>query len=158
MGKITVKTERLLVVSRTLEEMQVLYGNEKQEEMRQVYKEMIEEMQKCHGCEEWACDWEVVLADSGTSVGGIGFKGLPDREGIVELGYGIDENYRNNGYAREAVAGMVKWALACEKVKKVQAQTEIDNVVSQKILLKNGFQLVGKGEEGPLYEIRQTDL
>ncbi len=49
----------------------------------------------------------------------------------------------------------MKWALSFPEVKAVQAQTEPNNAISQKVILHNGFQHVGQGAEGPLFEIRK---
>lgn len=104
--------------------------------------------------EEWACDWKVCLKD-GTVIGGAAYKGIPDDQGNVELGYGIDESYQNQGYATEMTGLMVRWALEHEDVVCVQAQTDPENRKSQRVLAKNGFVHVGEGAEGPLFEVRK---
>ena len=157
MKNIEVRTSRLLIKPRSLEEMQTLYLNENDTEMKQAYYEMIEGMKKNKGQEEWTSDWNIMLLSDMITVGGIGFKGSPNEDGIVEVGYGIDENYRRNGFATEALDNIVKWALSFPEVKAVQAQTEVNNTISQKVLLHNGFQHVGQGAEGPLFEIRKPD-
>ncbi len=158
MKNIEVRTSRLLIKPRSLEEMQTLYLNEIDTEMKQAYYEMIEGMQKNKGKEEWTSDWNIMLLSDMITVGGIGFKGSPNEDGIVEVGYGIDENYRRNGFATEALNNIVKWALSFPEVKAVQAQTEVNNTISQKVLLHNGFQHVGQGAEGPLFEIRKPEI
>lgn len=149
-----VKSERLIIRPRTLEEMNTLYLNEKDLELKQSYLEMIECMKKYKGQEQWGADWEIELKD-GTPVGGICFKGIPDEKGNVEIGYGIDEEYRRNGYATEAVAAISSWALEQKDVLCVQAQTDDNNEISKKVLRKNGFLENGRGEEGPLFEKRK---
>lgn len=74
---------------------------------------------------------------------------------MVEIGYSIDEAYRRQGCATEAVSALVRWALAQAGVRLVTAQTEPGNLSSQRVLLKNGFVQEGFGEEGPLYLIRK---
>lgn len=123
-------------------------------EMKKAYSEMLETMLKLNGREEWGSDWNINLK-TGVSIGGIGFKGAPNAEGTVEIGYGIDEAYRRQGYATEAVGGIINWAMAQDGVRRVTAQTEPDNKISQKVLLKNGFLCKGYGEEGPLYKVEK---
>ena len=150
MSKVVIKTERLNIISRSIAELSSLLEQETDLEMKQAYYEMIETMRKLPGKEEWGCDWAINLT-SGVTIGGLCFKGAPDAEGIVEIGYGIDETYRKKGYATEAVRGIVKWVFEHNEVKCVVAQTDIHNEISQKVLIQNGFIQDGYGVEGPLF-------
>ena len=152
MRKIIVRTSRLYIVPQSPEELNSLHDGEIDEELKQAYREMMETMRQLPGREEWGTNWMICLS-SGQTIGGFCFKGAPDAGGSVEIGYGIDEAYRQKGYATEAVKGMVGWALGQNNVRQVVAQTEADNEVSRKVLLNNGFVRDGYGEEGPLYKI-----
>jgi RimJ/RimL family protein N-acetyltransferase len=89
------------------------------------------------------------LAD-GRAVGGIGFKGQPDG-GCIEIGYGLAPSARGNGYAAEAVVALLAIA-ADHGVPKVIAETALDNVASQRSLIRAGFGLVGTDGELHHYE------
>jgi RimJ/RimL family protein N-acetyltransferase len=89
------------------------------------------------------------LAD-GRAVGGIGFKGQPD-EGCIEIGYGLAPSARGQGYAAEAVAALLAMA-ADHGVSTVIADTTLDNIASQRTLIRAGFRLVGTGGELHHYE------
>ena len=80
------------------------------------------------------------LAD-GRAVGGIGFKGQPDR-GSVEIGYGLVPSARGDGYAAEAVAALLAIA-ADHGLSRVTADTTPDNIASQRTLIRAGFHLAG---------------
>ena len=67
------------------------------------------------------------------------FKGPPDRDNAVEIGYGFDPFYHNRGLATEAVAEMVRWALLDDGVEAVIAETANMNVASMRVLQKVGF-------------------
>lgn len=146
-----IESERLRIRPRTMEEMDKLYNLEQDAEMKKAYSEMIDCMKENPDHEEWGANWLIELKD-GTEVGGVGFKGGPDKEGNVEVGYGIDEGYRRNGYASEAVYAVTEWALKQKGVLCVRAQTDINNEISKKVLRKNGFIENGVAEEGPLFE------
>ena len=72
-------------------------------------------------------------------IGSLAFKGAPDRENAVEIGYGFDPFYHNRGLATDAVAEMVRWALAEDGVDAVIAETANRNVASMRVLQKVGF-------------------
>ncbi|MDN0033809.1 GNAT family N-acetyltransferase [Oscillibacter valericigenes] len=154
MDHIVIETQRLYIFPKSIEEMKVLCNIESDPEMKKAYAEMLDTIQKLDGREERGADWNINLK-TGVSVGDICFKGSPDAEGAVEIGYGIDETYRRMGYATEAVSGIVNWALTQDGVRLVIAQTEPINKISQKVLLKNGFLRDGYGEEGPLYKLKR---
>ena len=93
---------------------------------------------------------------NGTHIGELCFKGLSE-EGIAEIGYGIEEDYREHGYATEAVSALVDWALKQTGATCVTAETVDANIASQIVLKKSGFMPTGEiGEEGPLY-VRKKD-
>jgi RimJ/RimL family protein N-acetyltransferase len=90
------------------------------------------------------------LAD-GLAIGGIGFKGQPDG-GCVEIGYGLAPSARGHGYAAEAVVALL--AIAGEHgLSKVIADTTLDNIASQRTLIRAGFRLVGTDAAHHLYEV-----
>ena len=101
MKNIVVRTERLDIVPLEIDKLKIMYKNEKDDEMKLAYKEMITSMEKLKGFEEWGTNWEINLK-TGKTIGGLCFKGKPDNEGSVEIGYGIDQNHQNHGYATEA--------------------------------------------------------
>ncbi|MGI8879986.1 MAG: GNAT family N-acetyltransferase [Jatrophihabitans sp.] len=91
------------------------------------------------------------LAD-GRAVGGIGFKGKPDGD-RVEIGYGLVPSARGHGYAAEAVVALLTVA-ADHGLSQVMAETTMDNIASQRTLIRAGFRLVGTDGELHQYEAR----
>ncbi|WP_431799530.1 GNAT family N-acetyltransferase [Halobacillus andaensis] len=83
--------------------------------------------------------WIIMDVNQERVIGDIGFKGVPDQEGNVELGYHVIEAERNQGFATEAVEKMCSWAFDDGKVKSVEAQCDKSNIPSQKVLINNGF-------------------
>ncbi|MEY5145492.1 MAG: hypothetical protein RL745_861 [Actinomycetota bacterium] len=70
-------------------------------------------------------------------VGGAGFKGAPDADGLVEIGYGIAESHQGRGIATAAVRAIA--SLAHQHGANVTAETEEWNTASIKVLQKAGF-------------------
>jgi ribosomal-protein-alanine N-acetyltransferase len=81
----------------------------------------------------------IVEQSSGEAVGTIGFFGPPAETGTVMLGYGLVEPARGHGYATEALRALVGYAARQPAVKRVVADTDKDNVPSQRVLEKAGF-------------------
>lgn len=145
------KSKRLILQTASLEEMEQLRDETDDGELKKAYQEMLD------GCVEhpeqyaWYAAWKIIERQSGNVIGDCCFKGAPS-EGAVEIGYGITQDYEGKGYTTEAVKTLCEWALAHEKVYFILAETEADNVKSQRVLEKNDFQPMGKeGEEGPLF-------
>jgi RimJ/RimL family protein N-acetyltransferase len=94
--------------------------------------------------------YRITRRADGRAIGGIGFKGRPVG-GCVEIGYGLTPSARGDGYAAEAVVALL--ALATEHgLSKVIADTTLDNIASQRTLIRAGFRLVGADDELQQYE------
>lgn len=87
----------------------------------------------------WYTNWEIVLVSENTSVGGIGFAGFPDQDGVTMVGYFIDGNHREKGYATEALTCLIDWAKLEPSLKTIIADTPFFNFPSQNVLKKVGF-------------------
>lgn len=149
-------TKRLNITLLSDEAMEEMIYGEAIPELKQAYTEMMKGCKACTDRRQWYGIWDICLADAlDISIGNLSFKGLND-DGIVEIGYGINEEYAGNGYATEAVSAMVSWALSQPGVFRIEAETEPDNLASQRVLAKSGFIPNGIiGEEGPRFEIRK---
>lgn len=62
----------------------------------------------------------------------------------AELGYRIGEHYQNQGYATLATTLVIKEAAKVHHLHRLEAGTSPDNIGSQMVLQKSGFQYVGK--------------
>ena len=80
--------------------------------------------------------WLIIRKSDSQVIGDAGFKGKPDDQRRVEIGYGLLEQYRNHGYATEAINALIEWALANEEVEKVMAETGRSNLASIRVLEK----------------------
>jgi len=94
----------------------------------------------------WKTYWLIKIKDQNLGAGLIGFKGKPDHDGYVEIGYGIDKHVRNQGYMTEAVQLMLNWAFEHPFCKCVTATTVI-NPASERVLNKLNFINVAKSEK-----------
>ncbi|HOD66345.1 MAG TPA: GNAT family N-acetyltransferase [candidate division Zixibacteria bacterium] len=97
----------------------------------------------------WAYYWVASGEGRGprTLIGSGGFHGRPDAEGCIEIGYGVLPDFQGRGYATEAVAALVAWALRHRTVTMVFANTGADNQPSIRLLERLGFLRAGIGAE-----------
>ncbi len=88
--------------------------------------------------------WIVIDTSINIIVAELGFKGTPDKNSTIEIGYGTMAGYTGKGYMTEAVGGMLNWALEREDVKCVLAETDEKNLASIRVVQKNGFERFDK--------------
>lgn len=58
---------------------------------------------------------------------------------MVEIGYGIKKEIKGKGYMMEAVTAKSIWVSQQEGVLSVEAETDTNNIASQKVLQKSDF-------------------
>lgn len=94
----------------------------------------------------WHTFW--LLKDKGSDiiVGAACFKGAPNQERTVEIGYAIGDDFRKRGYITEAVRAMCAWALRQPNVDEVIAETDLWNSDSHDVLVRCGFEKFDDGE------------
>jgi [ribosomal protein S5]-alanine N-acetyltransferase len=88
--------------------------------------------------------WFCVRRELRELIGNAGFKGSP-KAGLVEIGYSMLEVYQRQGYATEAVRGLLGWALQNPQIQRVVADTLPGLTPSIRVMEKSGFVFVGDG-------------
>ncbi len=86
----------------------------------------------------WCSPFAFLDTDLHEVVGSGGFRGVP-KAGRVEIGYGVAEKYRGQGYASAAARSLVALALAEPTVLEVYAETSVTNPASRRAVEKAGF-------------------
>jgi RimJ/RimL family protein N-acetyltransferase len=86
-------------------------------------------------------------------VGSVVFHGRPGDDGLCEIGYGVEEASQRQGYATEAVAAAVAWALEQPEVNVIQATTFGWHLPSIRVLAKTGFVRMGTRDHETLGEL-----
>lgn len=77
--------------------------------------------------------------------------GLADPFRLAEVGYRFRPEGRGHGYATRAVGLLARWVLDDLGLDRLQARTHPDNVASQRVLERVGFQREGVARAGGLY-------
>lgn len=120
------------------------------DELKTIFLPVYEEALNDSKSYEWNTVWQIILKSRNCIVGGICFKGCPNIDGEVEIGYGTEPDYQNKGYMTEAVKAVIEWAVLQDGVECVIAETEKFNIASHRVLEKNRM-TVYKETEGFLW-------
>ena len=81
------------------------------------------------------------------AIGVGGFKGNPDAEGTVEIGYSVLPDFQHRGFAGEAVQGWLDFAFHQPAVVRVIAHTLAHLEPSVRVLERAGFSFAGQAED-----------
>jgi len=148
-----IETNHLKIYPASKERMEAFIAVQSDDVLKAAYTEMLNGALTHPKQWEWYAIWIIERKD-GTHIGDLCFKGLSG-DGVTEIGYGISEDHQGCGYATEAVSALVDWALHQPGVTCVTAETEENNIASQRVLKKSGFIPTGEiGEEGQLFARR----
>lgn len=127
------QTERLKLIPCTDQSLSIFSSEEF--EIGPHMKMHLEELKKDSTLLGWGV-WLVINKETNTIIGDIGFKGKPNSQKTVEVGYGIIPFAQSKGYATEAVKEIIQWAFLSNDVNEVVAECEEDNFPSIKVLEK----------------------
>ena len=105
----------------------------------------------------------IVLKETAEVIGSTSFHGVPDAEGMMEIGLGIEEPFQNKGYAKESLKGMWSWVSQFPEVKTLRYTVSPDNLPSIAVINYFGFEYKGQQideEDGPenIYEMSTSDF
>jgi ribosomal-protein-alanine N-acetyltransferase len=113
----------------------------------------VENMEKAPSEPVW--DWIAIHRLDQGVIGGIGFMGGPDEDGVVEVGYDVVPEYRKQGYATEMARSLVAWVFQETTIKVVTASCLNDNIGSIKVLENAGMRYSEQDGNMLKWEIRK---
>ncbi|MCB0737913.1 MAG: GNAT family N-acetyltransferase [Bacteroidetes bacterium] len=86
------------------------------------------------------CYWDILIRDTETCIGNIGFFEWYFRHFKAELGYWMHEEVnRNKGYISEALTEVLEFGFNDLNMHRIYARTALDNEPSKAVLKKFGF-------------------
>ena len=144
MAAVVISTASLELVLQTPDEVLAWVASLSPADRAEVSADWIARVQATEAGDTWTLNFSIVERAGGSAVGGCGFKGPPDAEGIVEVAYGIEPAHRGRGFATEATRALVEFAFASSRVRRVRAHTKPGNSASTRVLAKCGFRLLGE--------------
>jgi RimJ/RimL family protein N-acetyltransferase len=87
------------------------------------------------------------LKNTDERVGQMSFHLPPDENGMVEVGLDVEEMYRGNGFATEALKTFWLWACEQPEVKLLRYTVSATNHPSMRIIQRFGFTHVGQQQD-----------
>jgi RimJ/RimL family protein N-acetyltransferase len=144
MAAVTIPTANLTLTLQTPDEVMAWVESLPPEVRVELSPEWVERARTTAVGDVWSLNFSATERAGGAAVGGFAFKGPPDTDGVVEVGYGIKPEHQGRGYATEAAAALAEFAFASGRVRVVRAHTKPDNAASIRVLAKCGFQPVGE--------------
>jgi len=88
--------------------------------------------------------FEIIDKNTRETVGAIQIHNINYRAGRAKIGYRICREYRDRGYATEAIRLIVKYSFDTLNLHLLYAEVKEPNAISARALMKNGFKLVGR--------------
>ena len=143
----------LLALIQGVEEFEKQFGMPISKGLREFYTsdgvnpEWIEMLQAAEKSDPWTIGFLVIHREHQQVIGTAGFKGPPDQDGTVEIGYGIVSDFENQGHATDAAGLLTKFASNHPEVKRIRAHTLPEWNASTRVLEKNEFQKVDEIED-----------
>ena len=102
--------------------------------------------------------WMIIKKADMTIIGDCGFKGGPDENGAIEIGFGIISEEWRRGYGFEAANALIKWAFSQNGVRTIKADCLPDNIGSVRVLEKCGMHEIKRDNEWINWEIANPNI
>lgn len=96
--------------------------------------------------------WLIIRKLDSVVLGSLCFHGEP-MDGKVEIGYGLNVQFKGFGYMTEAVHQIIEWTKKRTDIQSIIAETEKLNLQSQNVLLRNDFKELTRDEESIFWEL-----
>ncbi len=169
-----IQTEHTNLIPLTLRQLRLYLGNPQQLEQelgffisRSVLTERVQravEMKVSRmtwvkeSAHTWYTYWLIVVVQESFGAGLVGFKGYPDEDWKVEIGYGIDPSCQGKGYTTEAVRALIAWAFEEPSCKSVIApDTKKWNTASNRVLKKVGMHVYNETDDALFWRIDRVE-
>ena len=125
----------------------VYRGEELDHLLRSYLRKLEEELAEDPAQALFFTEFLIVRKSDDHIIGSIDYK-YPPREGVTELGYGLNPAYEGQGYMTEALRAFLDFGRE-RGIRTVRADTLPDNLASQRVLRRCGFTFLR--EEGKLW-------
>ena len=154
MTTFSLDTPRLRLVLESTDDILARIDAMPVEHRAQVSPEWVARLRATSASHPWTHGFAMFDRASDVDVGSCAFKGAPGEDGAVEIAYEVHEEFRGRGFAKEAAAALVDFALTHTEVGVVRAHTMPENGASAGVLRACDFKFLGDvidPEDGPVW-------
>jgi [ribosomal protein S5]-alanine N-acetyltransferase len=137
------QTNNLELKLRTPEELRAMIEGLSPIERKELSTEWLARVRASTQPDPWLHGFAAVHRESAMIVGQGAFKG-PPLDGVVEIAYAVNPDQRGKGFATEIAQALVVYAFQSDAVQIVRAHTLPELNASSRLLVKCGFEHVGK--------------
>jgi [ribosomal protein S5]-alanine N-acetyltransferase len=102
-------------------------------------------------------NWAITLKNDSKLIGIIGHYRINPEHYRAEIGYMLLPEYQGKGIITEAIKEVVKYGFEKMKLHSIEAVIDPENLISEKVLLKNGFVKEAHLKENECFEGRFLD-
>jgi RimJ/RimL family protein N-acetyltransferase len=138
-----IRTTHLDLVSKSKADVRAMIDAMSEYERAQMSAAWLALLEASSDSDPWVHGFSALRRDDEAVIGTGGFTGPPSK-GVVEIAYGVGEEFRSKGYATEIAQGLVAFCFASTDVEIVRAHALPDGKASQRILEKCGFDHAGE--------------
>lgn len=124
---------------------------------RNVFKIRLNDVKNNNSKYMWYTTWIVILKSENRIIGHIMIKGYPNERGEVNIGYYMQEQYREKGYMSEAINKFICWIFSNVDVTYIVADTLKSNIISQNLLKKIGMEFYKEDYECILWRLKKGE-
>ncbi len=119
--------------------------------------EIAEFAQRCEVGWTEGTGWEWVILHDGAVAGVIGFHAYDPMRRSAAIGYWVRSDLAGRGFVSEAASAVVGFAFDHLGLNRIELEAATDNLASQRIAQKLGFQKEGTKRAGDLIDGKQID-
>ena len=93
-------------------------------------------------------DWAITLSESGKMIGTAGFTTVNTAHNSAEVGYVLNPDFQNRGYATEALRLVLDYGFRVMKLHRIEARCFKNNFASRRVMEKCRMSYEGTARDG----------
>lgn len=103
-------------------------------------------------------DWAVVEKSSGKMIGTCGFTRIEEKHHLGEVGYVLNPDYHQRGYATEAVQAVIAFGFEKLGLYRIEGRYMVENLPSRRVMERCGMTFEGVWRGAMLVKGRHRDI
>jgi len=136
----------------------MILGEQIDREIKAAMRTSLENVIRDKKQDQWYADWQsvlIILKAENVIIGGFCFQRYPDKNGSVQIGYMIRQEYQRSGYITEALKRGILWIFERPGVFSLLAETTKSNLASRRVLEKIGMTICKETDKGLWWKIEK---